>query len=228
MQRVLCFLSLYILAIPLAAQPAISIPDGKKFSLGEMNRGAVMEHTLTVANTGTDTLIIQRVDVSCGCTGSMLSQDRIPPHGKGTLKITFNSKNFTGAIHKSLTICSNAADDPRCLIEFDGTVIQEITCSPEFLWYQDASVGSTTERSLTIRNEGKHAFKLLGYSTGLDGLSAILPTQDIKPGDTVEVRVSYHPTQQQSLLSNQLTLQTSHRQQSEIKVGVYGNVVPAK
>ncbi len=108
---------LSLLAAAAGAQPKIGYGE-KKFDLGTIYRGEVIEHTLTLKNTGTELLLLGSIDASCGCTGTIASNKEIRPGETGTLAITFNSRSFSGTVHKSVTVNSNAVNEPRVVIEF--------------------------------------------------------------------------------------------------------------
>ncbi|HEX7573683.1 MAG TPA: DUF1573 domain-containing protein, partial [Bacteroidota bacterium] len=63
--------------------------EGTQFDFGKIYRGSVMERQLTLKNAGTDTLVMGNIGVSCGCTGAMVTTERIPPGGTGSVRITF-------------------------------------------------------------------------------------------------------------------------------------------
>ncbi len=210
------------------AQAKIHIEGGTTFSIGSIPRGKIVEHDLTIQNPGKDTLIISRVDVSCGCTGSMLSTDHIPPGGNGSLQITFNSKNFRGPIHKTVTVNSNAPEAPAVQISFDGNVVEEVTYSPEFLWFQDVEVGTRTTKTVTIQNQGKTPFRLSGYSTGVAGVNVNLPGGEIQPGDTVTVPIEFVPEKPAPMIADKVVIRTTHPSQPEITIGFYGSIRSGK
>ncbi len=220
--------TLLFLSASAFSQAKIFIVGGTTFSIGSIPRGKVVDHELTIQNPGTDTLVISRVDVSCGCTGSMLSKDHIPPGENGSLQITFNSKNFRGPIHKTVTVNSNAPGDPAVQISFDGTVIEEVTFTPEFLWFQDVEVGTRATKTVTIKNEGKTNFRLTGFSTGVAGVNINLPTGDIRPGDSVVVPVEFVPEKAGPMIADRIVIRTSHPDQPEIPIGFYGNIRTGK
>jgi len=213
-----------LLSVCAHSQPRIFVVGGTTFSIGSIPRGKVVDHELTLQNPGNDTLVISRVDVSCGCTGSMLSRDHIPPGGSGTLQITFNSKNFHGPIHKTVTVNSNAPADPAVQIAFEGDVVQEVVYTPEFLWFQDVAVGSRATKTIAIKNEGKTDFRLTGYSTGVAGVNINLPVGDIHPGDSVAVPVEFVPPKSGPMIADRIVIRTSHPSQPEITIGFYGNI----
>ena len=229
MRRHTLLLLILALAPSLArAQAKIDIVEGAKFSLGTVYRGAVVDHEVTIRNSGRDTLAISRVDVSCGCTGTLLTSDRIGPGATGKLGITFNSRNFRGAVHKTVTVNSNAANSPQLLIEFDGTVVEEMTIQPEYLWFQDADVGKKSRKTIAVKNEGDVPVELSGYSSDLAGLSAALPGKPLRPGESIDIPVDFTPEKSTPVVADRITIRTSHPRQKELVIPVYGNIRPAK
>ncbi len=228
MRILVLFIALFILTDIMHAQAKIVIAGGTSFSIGSIPRGKKVEHDLTIQNPGSDTLVISRVDVSCGCTGSMLAKDHIPPGQSGSLQITFDSKNFRGPIHKTVTVNSNAPGDPAVQITFDGTVIEEVTFTPEFLWFQDVDLGTRVTKTVTIKNEGKSSFRLIGYSTGVAGVNVNLPSGEIQPGDSVVVPVEFVPDKPAPMIADRIIIRTSHPTQPEIPIGFYGNIRTGK
>lgn len=208
------------------AQPKLEMLGGTKFDLGSVYRGAMAERRIILKNSGTDTLIISRVDVSCGCTGTMVSNDHIAPADTGTLLITFNSKNFRGPVHKTVTVNSNDPAQPQALIQFEGTVVENVVVTPEYLWFQDAEVGAKNTRILTIKNDGKERLVLKGYSSDLKGLTLSLPSGPIQPGASVQLPVVYTPEAANPVLAERMTITTSDPHQPQIVVALYGNAKP--
>lgn len=204
-------------------QPKLEMIGGTKFDLGSVYRGTMAERRIVLKNSGTDTLIISRVDVSCGCTGTMVSNDHIAPGDTGTLLITFNSKNFRGPVHKTLTVNSNDPGQPQALVQFEGTVVEDVVVTPEYLWFQDAEVGAKNTRILTIKNEGKEGLVLKGFSSDLKGLTLALPAGPVQPGTSVQLPIVYTPEAANPVLAERMTITTSNAHQPEIVVAVYGN-----
>jgi hypothetical protein len=225
------FLLFSLLAVPaalLVAQPVLHVVDGTKLNLGTIYRGQVIEKTVTLKNTGTDTLILGRVDVSCGCTAAMASSDRIPKGGTGTLKITFNSRNFAGEIHKSVTVNSNSADSPATVIEFTGTVVNEIELSPMQLFLKETETGRTTTVTFKIRNNGKEPLQLKSFRTPLEGFSVTLPEAALKPGLEVELTAQFTPKKAIQLISDGVFISTSNPNQPEVYLPIFGSVKESK
>lgn len=205
------------------AQPKIQVVGGTKIDLGSIYRGAVVERKVMLKNIGSDTLVVSRVDPSCGCTGTVVSNDHITAGKTGTLLITFNSKNFTGPVHKSVTINSNATDEPRTIVEFTATVIDEIVLAPPQLWFKNAEVGKAAVLTLSIKNGGKDDLKLTGYRTQLQGFALKFPSEAIAPGKTAEVIAEFTPARVIPVIGDAVFLGTNNPRQPEIYIPIYGN-----
>ena len=72
-------------------------------------------------NTGSDTLVIENVRPSCGCTVADFSKNPILP-GEGGVIILKYSRTTEGPINKSATILSNAVANPYKVIRLKGQV----------------------------------------------------------------------------------------------------------
>ena len=206
-----------------SAQPKLEVGGGETFDLGKIYRGTNVDHQLTIRNTGSDTLRLGRVDVSCGCTGTVVSSDRIPPGGSGTLQITFHSQNFSGPVHKSVTVHSNADGAPETVIQFTAQVIDEIGLNPQTLLFRNADVKRLNVVTLSVSNNGAAPVSLTGYRTQMKGLVLKLPAEPIPPGGTVEIRAEFTPEAAVSMISEGVFLTTSNQRRPEIFIQIFGN-----
>jgi hypothetical protein len=212
-----------ILSLPLSAQPRLEIAGGNKFDLGRINRGSVVERKVELKNIGNETLVLEKVEASCGCTGTVVSKDQIPAGQTGTVLITFNSKNFSGPVHKSVTVRTNIPDAPPAVIEFTATVFDEIVLNPQQFWFKDAEVGRTASLTITVRNDGEDNLTLSGFRTTLQGFSMKLPQGAIKPGQEAKIVGEYAPKNESPVISEGVFVKTSNPRQPEIFVPIYGN-----
>ena len=202
--------------------------EGTQFDFGKIYRGSVMERTLTLKNTGTDTLVMGNIGVSCGCTGAMVTTERIPPGGTGSVRITFNSKNFTGPVHKTVTLNSNGDSLGYTTIEFTASVIDEIGLNPQSIIVPGAEVNKTSTVILTVTNNGMTPLSLTGFRTQLKGLVLKLPPDPIPPGATGEIHAEFTPDAPSPMLTEGVFVTTNNMRQPEVYLQVYGGVRQAK
>jgi hypothetical protein len=198
--------------------------EGTQFDFGKIYRGSVMERKLTLHNAGSDTLVMGTIGVSCGCTGAMVTAERIPPGGTGAVKITFNSKNFTGPVHKTVTLNSNGDSLGYTIIEFTASVIDEIGLNPQSIIVPEAEVNKRSAVTLTVTNNGMTPLSLTGFRTQLKGLVLKLPPDPIPPGGTGEILAEFTPEAPSRMLTEGVFVTTNNIRQPEVYLQVYGGV----
>jgi hypothetical protein len=66
-------------------------------------------------------LIISNAKGSCGCTVPEWPKEPIAPGAKGTIRVKYDT-NRPGPINKSVTITSNALNEPNKVIRIKGEV----------------------------------------------------------------------------------------------------------
>jgi hypothetical protein len=77
--------------------------------------------TFSFKNTGTEPLIISQAKGSCGCTVPEWTTDPIAPGETGTITVKYNTEKV-GAINKSVTVTSNAVNEPTKTLRIKGNV----------------------------------------------------------------------------------------------------------
>ncbi len=211
-----------------AAQPRLEIEGGASFDFGNIFRGATAQRKIALKNTGDSTLILGKVEASCGCTGAIVSSDHIAPGSTGTLEITFNSRNFTGPVSKTVTINSNASESPRAVVSFTATVLEEITIAPSQIWFRDVERGKEATSTLAVKNVGKAPFSITGFETNLNGFRLAVPKGEIKPGESDTLVARLVTDAATPIISSHMMLKTSNPRQKEIYVPIIANVKGAK
>lgn len=82
--------------------------------------------TFEFKNTGNQPLIISNAVGSCGCTVPEWPKAPIAPGAKGVITVKYDTKR-PGAINKSITITSNAINEPNKVLRIKGTVGEQPT-----------------------------------------------------------------------------------------------------
>ena len=72
-------------------------------------------------NTGTEPLIISNAKGSCGCTVPSWPKTPIKPGESAAIKVKYDSKRI-GPINKSVTISSNASNEPTKVIRIKSMI----------------------------------------------------------------------------------------------------------
>lgn len=95
--------------------------ENDSYDFGEVKEGEKVEHEFTFTNTGSEPLIISKVQASCGCTTPEYSKNPIAPGETGKVKVVFNSSGQMGKQQKIITVTSNATNT-NTLLHLRGEV----------------------------------------------------------------------------------------------------------
>ncbi len=117
------------------AQDSTKIANGPKiklaeatFDFGTVAQGTAVKHIFKFKNVGTDTLKIEQVRSSCGCTAAESSKI-IPPQKDGQIEVNFNTASQMGKVSKTVYIFSNDVEESQRSVSIHGTVEAAKTAS---------------------------------------------------------------------------------------------------
>lgn len=96
--------------------------DTETFDFGKIKQSVPATATFVVTNVGTEPLIIEQANPTCGCTISDYTKSPIAPGQTGTIKATYNAAAL-GAIHKTLTVKFAGVDEIKS-INLAGEVLE--------------------------------------------------------------------------------------------------------
>ncbi len=92
-----------------------------EYAFGTITQGQTVSYDFTFTNTGNEPLIITNAQASCGCTVPQWPKEPIMKGQSGTIKVTFSSTGKLGVQDRTVTITSNAKQNPMVL-HLKGTV----------------------------------------------------------------------------------------------------------
>ena len=103
---------------------AFIVVDRELHDFGSVEFGSIASCEFVITNTGTKPLNITSCKGSCGCTVPTCSNLPILPNGTYTMVVKYDTKR-EGPINKSVTIWSNAVNEPVKVLRIKGSVTPE-------------------------------------------------------------------------------------------------------
>lgn len=138
----------------LFAAPEISV-DSANFDMGIINEGSQtsVKHTFKIKNTGNETLKIDRVKPSCGCTA--VGHDSVIAPGKeGNVTAEVKLTGFRpGKLHKYVTVYSNAKKTPELALSIICNLRAELNIEPQYLHLVADKSGNVTQTFTIVTNK---------------------------------------------------------------------------
>ncbi|ULQ56824.1 DUF1573 domain-containing protein [Flavihumibacter rivuli] len=106
-----------------AQQPAVAndpLGIASTHDFGRIQQGRPVTYSFPLTNNGKDTLRIENVAASCGCTTPQWSRDPILPGGKSLLTVGYNAA-AEGVFEKSITLYYNGGKTRTVYIKGEVT-----------------------------------------------------------------------------------------------------------
>ncbi len=216
-------IALFAFSSVLFPQAKIHVDEGTTLDFGSSYTGSKVDRVLTIRNIGKDTLRIGEVKAQCGCTAAMMKDEQkmIPPSGTGQLSISFDTRNYGGQkVTKQVFISSNDTTNARLTLAFNVNVMNVLEVAPKFLSFNDSKLESTYTKSVTITNPGKESVKILSLVTVFDQIKVDLMKKELRPGESTQLQVTFHPTKSGTLQGN-IDIETDSKIQAKFQVAVY-------
>ena len=86
-----------------------------EFDFGNLKQGESSTYEFKFTNEGNEPLVISKAEGSCGCTVPIFPKEPIMKGQTAIIKVTFNSTGKSGVQDKTVTITSNAKQNPMVL-----------------------------------------------------------------------------------------------------------------
>jgi hypothetical protein len=128
MQRVVWVLMLVIASKGVIAQSndskgSVIVWDKSAHDFGDVYQGNKVQHRFRFTNASTEPLLINNVEVTCGCTiPNGWTRDPIMPGKRGEIDVLFDSTGKNGKQNKVVTIISTLGNSQ---ITFSANVIEK-------------------------------------------------------------------------------------------------------
>jgi hypothetical protein len=104
-----------------AAAPRIQV-EPESFDFGKAQPGKTLRKEFTIRNFGDAVLVIEGVSTTCGCTAAISAQSRVEPGGRTALRVTFETRSYSGKVERQVLVRSNDPKTPLLQVRVSATV----------------------------------------------------------------------------------------------------------
>lgn len=211
--------------------PKIKFREEAK-DFGKMKQGKVLTHIFVFKNEGDETLVINRVKTSCGCTAALLSKKEIAPGAEGEIKLTFNTKGFEGKNTKYIDVESNDPAQPRKRLSVSAEI--EVPPRPRIfldryaidlgLVLEDAEIQAITK----VKNRGELELRVdcthKRASFFSDGQKITFPLK-IAAGKEADVEIRIPPSKRKGVMREYVVIKSNDPMKPNLSLYLSGYVV---
>ncbi len=211
---------LALIPLHLFSQPRIFV-EKKQIDLGVVYNGSTATADVTIKNTGNESLRINSIRTSCGCTKVREPKDLLKPGESDLLQIGFDATGFRGPIVKYVSIDTNDPQNPSYSLTISAEVKEEVVAktNSSVMWLGNLSTGKRTKHSLTFKNISNRSINITSASTNSNSISVQLNKKKLAPRDSISVNVTIVP-QQEGYFSGEFILHTDSPNQTRIPMRI--------
>jgi hypothetical protein len=184
------------------------------WDFGSIPKGAIVLHNFKLKNVGTDTLIINDVKPTCGCTTAPLSDSNVAPGNEARITATFNTKNFNGRVTKQIFVDSSDPIKPYLKLIFSATInnpLLTIVPSPTEADFGSIRIGAPSQLKITISNDDKNKADLAIVEESAPSMvKPSLTKSSISPKGTTELVLDLLPQTKAGVITESITLEAGN------------------
>ena len=223
-RRIVC---VALTAACLAALPALAaapqaVVEKPVIDVGEVKRGDKVRVNFDVRNGGDAELEITEVKPSCGCTVADFDA-RIAAGAAGRVRAVLDTRSFTGAIAKAVTVFTNDPANPKIHLVIKAKIRQPVVARPGYARFMTVQ-GQATEASVqTVASPDRPELEVLAVKSPYP----FLETSHARAEDgawRIELRLD--PDAPAGPLADYVVVRTDHPDQPEVKISVSGRIRP--
>ena len=96
--------------------------EPESFDFGKALPDKVLRREFAVRNFGDAPLVIEGVSTTCGCTAALTASSRVDPGGSTTLRVTFETRRYSGRVERQVLVRSNDPKTPVLRVKVSVTV----------------------------------------------------------------------------------------------------------
>ncbi len=228
---VLTTLTALVLLSASDAEAQIDLNDGplirfeaREFNFGDMEQAAHQSHIFEFRNGGTETLLIEKVEASCGCTAAAPADSILAPGESSGIEVTFHSRDFKGEQTKVVAVYTNDPAEPRVDLAISANVIPFVRFEHDQLTFGEVPLGTRPTLATLVTADLDTDFEILSVSGGEDVVEwKVVPAS---APDQIAYRLEGTLRGDAPIgpFDQRIVLELNHPNKSKERVGIKGHV----
>lgn len=196
--------------------------ETSSFDFGEVTRGQKVKTRFKFTVTGTSPLTINAVHAACGCTAVETNKNReYLPGESGVIDVTLDTTDFNGAMHKNVTVMTNAAGMSDYSINLHATIKEEFTIDPPLLDFGDVLAKEGSVRIFTVKAAKGFPLEVQKFKFNEKNLDVTYQVD----AQIFTVNVKLKPDLPPGFLKETIFIKTNSKHLPEVQVPVRANIV---
>jgi hypothetical protein len=193
---------------------------------GRQERHRTLTHSVTFVNGGRAPLAITRIETNCGCAAALLSRRTIPPGGRGTIEITWQTGGVAGKRTKTMEVTTNDPVNPVARYPMTIEVVGDAFLDPTVVAVRGTRAEGDIESWFdVVALDAGEKLRITGVRTSHEGITARVSS--LPPGDKrtgYRVHLSFGPALGAGSFHERVSVLTNSRRDPTLTIDVIGSV----
>lgn len=201
--------------------------ESNSHDFGTVPRGAKAEFSFKLTNKYEETVRIQSVRSSCGCTIPRIEKSDLKTYEEGAIICEFNTRSFVGPKAAVVTVVFAQPFYGEMQLNVKGNIRSDIVTEPGKIEFGEVSQGESKQTELRISYAGRNDWKIVDVRSANNNLSVGKLESDNRNGRVSYVMsVSLKDSAPAGEFSDQIVLVTNENEFNLVTVPVRGVVLP--
>jgi hypothetical protein len=226
----LCAFAAFMISVP-AASLANWIDSAfpiKTHDFGTVAVASKTEFRFPITNTSNNTIHIQNVRASCGCTTPIVETPYIAPGQSGSVVARFNTDTFRGKKGATLTVVIDQPSYAEVRLRVDGYIRQDMVFNPGSVEFGKISHGESHARAAKILYAGRDDWSVVDVISNKPWMSVEVKQESRGLQKvTYEVQVKLDPSAPAGFFQDELIVVTNDRAMPRVPLRVSGELESA-
>ena len=215
---------LALLALPLSATAGPRIRfDKETLDYGRVPYGQIVTEEFVVTNEGDQTLVIQSLRSSCGCTKAIKGSSSIAPGRESKIVASFDTNGLrAGRKQQTIFVDSNDPERPTVRLMLLAEIVRDLNVDTPSLAKSLPAYAETVSFTVRITNSSDKPYTVKGVRADPQGVEASLhPVKVLVEANSsatlaIELRIEKDPGRR--FYTGRLVLETDHPGEREIEM----------
>lgn len=171
---------------------------------GIVKEGDKATKVFDFSNLGEDSLQLENVRASCGCTVPNWPKNQFGKNESGEIKVTYNSSGRVGAFYKVITITTMEFEKVELVIKgvvisemsYDGDNTSEmnpLTSEKDDILLGKLEVNKSVDATVTVKNVSNKKIIISDVQAGCRCVYTAMKNTEILPGKSADLQFKYTP-----------------------------------
>jgi archaellum component FlaG (FlaF/FlaG flagellin family) len=210
-----------------AARPKIEWISKTTYEFKTVYAGTPVAYGFFFKNTGDSTLVIEKVEKTCGCTTAKAVPEKIAPGQKGKISVVFDTGRYKDKQYKTVTVHTNDPDNEKVPLALSGSVKVAAEIQPSsYVIFEKVGPKEKHTRTITVvPTEDVKTFKILKMTPAANYVRLGNVRRSSKQKGAYDVDVTLGPNVPLGPLNMEFEIRINNPRQPVVLGQVYADVV---